>query len=757
MNKTALGSRVLVTAALGLLVVSCTDPQVRKQRYVEKGDAYFAEEKHRDAILAYRNALKIDQRMGEAREKLAAALAADGRTTDAVREYLIAAELLPERADLQVRAASFYLAARDYATTRKYAEAALAIEPGNTTGQIILAHSLAGLKDLPAAIREIEEAIELAPQDSRAYTSLGGLRLAEGDRQQAEVAYRKAVDLDRRSIPARLAFGYFYWLTGNSAAAEEQFEAAIAIEENDLLANRFLTAFYLNNNRPAEAEAPLLRLAAANQTSAMITVADYYVRTGRTAEARPIYERLLEDQDSRTPASVRLAELDFAAGARDAAHARVDEALRAQENNVNLLTVKALFLFEDRRLPEAEAFAARAVQADPNAAAAHFTLGRIQVALRKPDEAIASFSATTRINPRAAAAEVQLANLMLGRGRPDAALRHAETARKFEPQYLPARLGVAAALIGQRQLLKADAEIKSLLASHPQVAAVHALHGSLFVARRDLAGAERAFDRALDLDETNFQALAGRVTVDLQLKRFEDGRARLSRAIADQPDNPQILVLAGRFEGATGDAAAAERHLRAALDVDAGALEAYGLLGRLYLRQKRLDEARTEFEQIASRSSDPTGARTMVGIIYDLQNRPDDAIRTYEAVVSATGRAPVAANNLAWRYAERGEQLDRALELAQTAKSQLPESAEVDDTLGWVYYTKNLPDLAIPPLQRSVKRDPANPVYHLHLGLAYARAGRKEEATRALEQALRISKDFQGADQARSTLADLKG
>ena len=48
----------------------------------------------------------------------------------------------------------------------------------------------------------------------------------------------------------------------------------------------------------------------------------------------------------------------------------------------------------------------------------------------------------------------------------------------------------------------------------------------------------------------------------------------------------------------------------------------------------------------------------------------------------------MAANNLAFLYADEGGNLDLALQLAQTAKQHLPNSAEVDDTLGWVYYKK---------------------------------------------------------------------
>ena len=124
-------------------------------------------------------------------------------------------------------------------------------------------------------------------------------------------------------------------------------------------------------------------------------------------------------------------------------------------------------------------------------------------------------------------------------------------------------------------------------------------------------------------------------------------------------------------------------------------------------------------------------------------------------VLAIDSKAPVAANNLAWITAEEGGNLDVAMQLAQTAKSQLPDRAEVDDTLGWVYYKKGLASLAITSFQMSVERDTKNPLYHYHLGLAYAKNGDKDKARDSLKQALSLSPTFDGASDAQKALATL--
>jgi Flp pilus assembly protein TadD len=146
----------------------------------------------------------------------------------------------------------------------------------------------------------------------------------------------------------------------------------------------------------------------------------------------------------------------------------------------------------------------------------------------------------------------------------------------------------------------------------------------------------------------------------------------------------------------------------------------------------------------------------MIGTIQQVQGNTEEAIKTYDRIVQETSMAPVAANNLAYLYLQRGEQLDRAVQLAQSAKQQLPENHAVSDTLGWAYYKKGMVELAVRPLEFSVQKDPQNPLYLVHLGLAYAKAGQKDKARNTLSQALTLKADVEGAAEARAVLASLQ-
>ena len=80
----------------------------------------------------------------------------------------------------------------------------------------------------------------------------------------------------------------------------------------------------------------------------------------------------------------------------------------------------------------------------------------------------------------------------------------------------------------------------------------------------------------------------------------------------------------------------------------------------------------------------------------------------------------------------------------------------MNDTLGWVYYKKGMPILAVQPFRDSVERAPKNPMYQFHLGLAYVKTGDTAGARKALEAALALDPKFKGAEEAQKTLASLK-
>jgi tetratricopeptide (TPR) repeat protein len=290
----------------------------------------------------------------------------------------------------------------------------------------------------------------------------------------------------------------------------------------------------------------------------------------------------------------------------------------------------------------------------------------------------------------------------------------------------------------------------------PGLAAAHAFMGNVQLARRNSEAAQAAFERALDIEPDLIDALTGLARVDFANQSPTNAIALIEGRLRQTPDNPELLMLAARVYATAGGLAAAEAPLKHVIEVDPSNLRAYEMLAQVYVHIGKLNEALTGYQELLRLQPKSVSALTMIGIILQVQNKPEEARRQYERVITIDPHAGVAANNLAWMYANSDGNLDVALRLAQSAKAQLPTQPEVDDTIGWIYYRKNLPDLAIPPLRQSTVGDPTNPIPHYHLGLAYAKTGNTQLARASLEKALSLKPDFNGSNDARQLLATLR-
>src|ERR1041384_3991306 len=102
---------------------ACSNPDAAKRRHLENGNKFAEQKKYTEAILEYRNALQIDDKYAEARKQLAEAYASNGNTEGAFREYKRAADLLPDDAAVQLRAATLLFMAGQFEDVRTRAEA----------------------------------------------------------------------------------------------------------------------------------------------------------------------------------------------------------------------------------------------------------------------------------------------------------------------------------------------------------------------------------------------------------------------------------------------------------------------------------------------------------------------------------------------------------------------------------------------------------------------------------------------------------
>lgn len=754
--------RACVSAACVVLVclfaASCTmRPDVAKQRYLKSGDNYFAQKKYKEALIQYGNAIKQDPLFGLAHLHLAVAFTAVNDRRQAAMEYVRAADLLPDNDQAQIEAGRVLVNNGYYKEAIARARTVLKRNRNNVDALIVLGNALAGMKSYDDAAGVAEQAIRVDPERAGVYSTLGVFELAQGNADSAEAAFTKATALAPNSADAFLNLGNFYRAVRRLPDAERALKRAYALQPAWARVNQAMAALYVQWSRSADAEPYFKAVVEITKDSkARFDLADYYLRVGRFDEARAVLEAVAAEPADYAQANARIALLEFARGRRQQANEIIDEVLRKLPHDAEALTLKARLLLADRRPVEALERAKQAVMADQRSADAQLTLARIHMALNDPDEARKALNETLKLDPQSLPAELELSELHRSRNEIDSAIEFAQQAVSNHRESVPARLTlIRALLIRDDDYPHAEKELRDLLSQHPESATAHALMGTIWLTKKDLGAARQSFEHALALDHGSAEALTGLVVMDLDEKKPGAARKRIESYLAKVGDRPAPLLAATKLYSLIGDDSKVESTLKRALALDPGNPDIYDRLGRLYIGHHRAKEAKAQFASMAALDPRSIGATTMLGWLCYADKDYAEAQKWWDKTIQIDSGAAAAANNLAWMYAERNVNLDLALQLAQTARQAYPTLAQVNDTLGWVYYRKALDTQAIFYLQQSVEKEPTNPIYYYHLGLAYARKGEDANARRALQHALDLQSNFEGAVEARRVLETL--
>lgn len=276
-----------------------------------------------------------------------------------------------------------------------------------------------------------------------------------------------------------------------------------------------------------------------------------------------------------------------------------------------------------------------------------------------------------------------------------------------------------------------------------------------------------SFENALRVDATNFDALNGLITLYARSNEIEKAQARIDQALATYPNVASLHYLKSQTYRLQRNVGSEQAELNKTIELDPNYLPAYSSLAAIYINAKQEDRAIAEYQKIIAVRPDNATAYTLIGMLEDQRGNYDVAAENYRKAIEKDPNAMIAANNLAWLYAVTGKgNLDEALRLAQGVVQKNPNVAGFIDTLGWVFYKKNLHAAAVEQLRKAVTINEAearvanaspSASYQYHLGMALKASGNKEESRKALEAALRLSEKapFKDVDEARKALASL--
>ena len=736
-----------------LVLAGCTrDPKVRAQRYLDNGNKFFAKAKYKEASIMYRRALKEDLRLGEAYYKLGLTdlkLAAYG---DAAKALVRAVDLQPANLDAAARLADLYLLASMQDQQ----------------------HSAELQKDVTDLAGKI---LAKSPSSFDGHRLLGQIDLFTG--KTADAVQEFAAANQANPLQPDLVVSYFQALAINKQFPDAEKLAGQLIEKQPSYAPIYdLLYLYYSRDRRMEDGERVLRLKSANNpknASYVIQLAAHYYVTKQRGEMDAVIKKLSNEKEfpeGRLLAGdfflFRLREFDHAEDQYQAAikafpkdkaiyQKRLVELYASLNRSAEANGLLAGILKENPK--DSDAIAMRAalmlatgdrqqitnaandlqslVTKTPDNHLLRFNLARALLAKGEAEQARLQLEEAIKLRPDFVVARELLARVYSARGDQAKALKAAEDLIAIDRNNLQAHLVRSSALISLGEQAKAREELELITKAYPQNVDARFQVGFLAWSQRDYSQAEKVFSDLHKSNPKDIRGLVGVVETLASEKHLDQAIAEVKKAIAEEPDRRDLKLTLGNLEVRNQQYDQAIPIFKSLLDLDPKASDMWYRLAETYRRKGDLNMAIDAFRRASKEAPNDTNSLLQLGLLMDGTGRRDQAQPIYEQILRIQPDHAVALNNLAFIKAEQGTDLDQALTMAQRARQKQPGSPDIADTLGLIYIRKNLSEDAVQIFRDLVTKEPANPTFHYHFGMALLQKGDKLSARRELETAMK--------------------
>jgi tetratricopeptide (TPR) repeat protein len=617
---------------------------------------------------------------------------------------------------------------------------------------------------------------QLAPGFGSAAALAGFYAGIEGRDAEAEAAYRSAL---AQAKPAEREFATtvlanFLASRSRAAEAEQVLREGIAKTPESTELIYALAAFLGQQNRSAEADAMIEQATKAQPTKPepWLVLSAHRGKQGNLKDALSAAEQAIKVAPEHELAKLRRAEVLVDIGAKEddsavlaQAEAVVNAILSKAEDHPEANFVKGKLALTRRDYPTALSALRRTLDRRPDMAQAWFLSGSAKFLSGDRAGARADAQEAVQLQPGFVEAIALLTRAHAALGDHALAVEAGNRALAQGAGH-ETRIAIAQSLVQLGQRKDALAELAKIpepergADSHFAVGRVHLIEALALAseardetgavtkpdvearAEREFAAARTHLERALKLVPSSPDVIASIASIDLRQGRGEESLARVRAASQAAPKDAGLARMQGDLELALGKADAAEASYRRAVEVDPNQLESYAKLAGLYTRLGRNSEVERTYETALAKNPKSGELHLILGVLKEARGGRsiDDAMAHYEKAVELNPDLAAAKNNLAYWLAEKGTDLDRALDLAQEAKAVLAKNPRTNpasaDTLGWIFYKKNLPDAAVNYLREavggfdsSIPQDRATrPQVRHHLALALSALGEKQEA-----------------------------
>ncbi len=471
--------------------------------------------------LEFRKALQLKYSADDVVPKLAAAMLAQGQSKKLIDEFA-KSELTSShaKADFQTVLASAYSVVGNAEQSQAALAAALVAEPGYTPALIGQARQKATNKDFDGALAAIDAIIVKSPASVDAWKLKGDvLYYGKNQQKNALEAYRKVAEIKPDNLAGHTSILAILLSQGDMEGATSQLEQLKKIAPNNSQ-TKYLEAQLAYQKRDfktaREASQQLLRVAPNNPKGLQLAGAvEFQLKSYVQAEA--MLNRAVTASPELVLARRLLIMTYLRLGQPAKALTTLNQGLSKGYNDPEIDSVAGEVYLQNGDAKKAEEHFAKAAKLDPQNAKKQTSLALVHLMGGKSEAAFGELQ-DIATSDSGVTADLALISANLRRGDFDKALKAIDGLEKKQPD-------------------------KPLAAN---------LRGRTLLAKKDLAGARKSFERALALDPAFFPAVASLAGLDLVDKKPEEAKKRFEAVLAKDPKNGQALLAMAELAARTG-------------------------------------------------------------------------------------------------------------------------------------------------------------------------------------------------------------
>ncbi len=541
------GKHVVLATVLAALLTACGGE--KPEAMLASARDYMTKNDYKSAVIQVKNALQANPDLGEARYILGVALLKEGDPVGAETELrkarslsypddkvvppLAQAMLMQGKvknviedfaavqlttpvsvAEFQTALATAHRAQGSKERSQQALAAALAADPSYGPAVLQQAASLGAESKFDEALALVDGVIAKDDKNSAAWKLKGDLLMIGKDQPtEAVAAYQKSIDANPASVLSYGAILTHYFKQGDLENAGKQLAELKKVAPNYPLTRYFdtLLAFQKKDMKLARELSQEMIKAAPDNAQALTLAGAIELQFNATQQAEIMLTKALQGAPNFALARQLLTSTYLRSGQPEKALTTLQPALKGDDQDARTNALAGEVFLQNGDMKKAEEYFAKSAQQEPKNSRSRTALALTHLADGKDSESVAASDTGTT-------ADLALISVHLRRGEFDQALTAIAALEKKQPD--------------------------KPLASN--------LRGRTLLAKKDVAGARKAFEHSLELDPTYFPSVAAMAALDIGDKNMDAARKRFDAVLAKNPQHPQALLALAELRARAG-------------------------------------------------------------------------------------------------------------------------------------------------------------------------------------------------------------